>query len=80
MVNDRPEIDLNTQNPRIVAMDPFEVIEVETRKTSCDGGGGALGHPRVYLTVGAGETEIVCPYCSRTYRLKAGAEAASHGH
>jgi uncharacterized Zn-finger protein len=64
----------------MAAMDSFEVIEVETRKTACDGGGGPLGHPRVYLTIGAGEQEIVCPYCSRTYKLKEGAAADAHAH
>ncbi len=61
-------------------MDAFEEIEVESRKVACDGGGGALGHPKVFLTIGSGEKQIVCPYCSRTYRLKEGAAAAAHGH
>lgn len=30
----------------------------------CDGGKGALGHPRVFLPLTAGG-DIVCPYCSR---------------
>ncbi len=32
----------------------------------CDGGGGALGHPRVYLSYsGKGQTE--CPYCGKRF-------------
>lgn len=58
-------------------MSDIETIEVETKRVGCDGG-GALGHPLVYLEMG-GETEVVCPYCSRTYRLKEGANVAA-GH
>jgi uncharacterized Zn-finger protein len=58
-------------------MEPFEVIAVETTTVACDGGGGAMGHPRVYLTLGK-EGEVECPYCSRRYVLKEGATAAAH--
>ena len=58
-------------------MEPFEVIAVDTTTVACDGGGGALGHPRVYLTLGK-EGEVECPYCSRKYVLKEGAAAAAH--
>ena len=33
-------------------------IEVKTATVGCDGGGGAMGHPMVYLKIG-GEGEIV---------------------
>ena len=59
-------------------MEPFEVIEVETSTVACDGEGGAMGHPRVFLTLSK-EGEIECPYCSRKYVLKQGAKAAA-GH
>jgi len=49
-----------------------ERIEVTTATVGCDGGGGALGHPMVYLKIGASGV-IVCPYCSRQYVLKEGA-------
>jgi uncharacterized Zn-finger protein len=45
----------------------FETILVEQHTVACNGGGGALGHPRVYLRIKAGESEIECPYCSRRY-------------
>jgi uncharacterized Zn-finger protein len=32
----------------------------------CDGGGGALGHPKVYLELDH-NGEITCPYCSRKF-------------
>ena len=51
-----------------------EIIEVDTTKVSCDGVGGALGHPRVYLEMGD-ERSVECPYCDRRFVLKAGAHA-----
>lgn len=58
---------------------PFETIEVTSRKVACDGGDGPLGHPRVYLTMDEDETQIVCPYCSRTFVLvEGGAEPDGH--
>jgi uncharacterized Zn-finger protein len=50
-----------------------EIIEVETTRVMCDGGGGALGHPRVYLEMGD-EDFVVCGYCDRRFVLKKGAE------
>ena len=49
-----------------------EIIEVERSRVSCDGIGGALGHPRVYLEMGD-ETFVECPYCDRRFVLKDGA-------
>jgi uncharacterized Zn-finger protein len=47
-------------------MQPFETIYVEENVVACNGGGGPLGHPRVYLNLSpAGKVE--CPYCSRLY-------------
>ena len=46
----------------------MEANEADYTETTCDGGDGALGHPRIYLKVGK-EKETVCPYCSRRYLL-----------
>lgn len=56
---------------------PEEVILVEERRVRCDGGGGALGHPAIYMRIE--DRQVTCPYCSRTYRLKDGA-GVGHGH
>ncbi len=49
----------------------FETIETATSEVACDGGGGALGHPRVYLHIDHdGGNKVTCPYCSRTYVLR----------
>jgi uncharacterized Zn-finger protein len=43
-----------------------DAIVVTDRVIGCDGGGGALGHPLVYLRIEP-EGEVVCPYCSRRF-------------
>jgi len=43
-----------------------ETITVTDTVVACDGG-GALGHPRVFLALVDGR--IVCPYCSRVFVL-----------
>jgi len=55
-----------------------ETIEVTTTRIACDGGGGALGHPRVWLHVDPETGFVECGYCDRRYVLKAGATAADH--
>ena len=63
--------------PLDAAPDAPEVIEVDHETVSCDGG-GALGHPRVWLNM-EGRDAIDCPYCDRRFVLKAGA-AGKGGH
>jgi uncharacterized Zn-finger protein len=59
-------------------MKPEETITVDSRVVGCDGGGGALGHPLVYLNMGD-KDEIFCPYCSRHFVFEGDATAAA-GH
>ena len=48
-----------------------EEIYVDEGSVACDGGGGALGHPRVWLAMPAwGQTN--CPYCGRRFILREG--------
>lgn len=56
---------------------PTETIMVNERVVACDGGDGVLGHPRVYLRIV--HRQVMCPYCSRLYVLKDGADHAD-GH
>lgn len=46
-----------------------ELQVVSSSNVSCDGGGGALGHPKIYLDMGK-EKKIVCPYCSKLFVLE----------
>ncbi len=59
-------------------MDPVETVRVEVRTVACDGG-GALGHPRVFLSIGA-EGAVDCPYCGRRYLLDQAAKAPAEDH
>jgi uncharacterized Zn-finger protein len=63
----------------LIVTEPFELITVDTDRVACDGGGGPLGHPKVYLNLGA-EGRVECPYCSRTYQLREGAKPHEHAH
>ncbi|MEM1300176.1 MAG: zinc-finger domain-containing protein [Pseudomonadota bacterium] len=52
--------------------DAPEIEYVAMRRVCCDGGGGALGHPRVWLTIGdSGWVE--CGYCDKRFVLAEGA-------
>lgn len=61
-------------------MTPFEIIPVGGRIVACNGGGGPLGHPRVYLNL-MPTGRVECPYCSRLYvnRAMANTREAAHG-
>jgi len=73
------------------AVPPPEVIVVGSKRVACDGVGGALGHPRVWLEMGEANY-VECLYCDRRFVLKSGAEGledeltapgvyeGSHGH
>src|SRR3981081_1430992 len=65
---------------RVEQMQPFETIYIDSMIAACNGGGGPLGHPKVYLNL-AGSGEGECPYCSRLFLHKAREMhgAASHG-
>jgi len=38
------------------------------KRVACDGGGGALGHPLVYMDMG-GDDFVECGYCDRRFVL-----------
>ena len=68
-----------------------EIVVVHSRRLACDGVGGALGHPRVWLEMGEADF-VECPYCDRRFMLPTGEEGSederlapgvyegSHGH
>lgn len=53
-----------------------ETITVEKFEVICDGGGGPLGHPRVFLHIDRQIGSITCGYCSRHYVLDPHASSA----
>ena len=54
-----------------------ETVVVDRKDVSCDGDGGALGHPRVYLTLERGG-RVECPYCDRLFVLETGPATIKH--
>jgi uncharacterized Zn-finger protein len=69
---------------------PAEEVLVTARRVSCDGIGGPLGHPRVYIELGE-DGVAECGYCDRRFvlvgherpeseRLAPGVYEGSSGH
>lgn len=48
--------------------EPPETEVVTSTRVACDGGEGALGHPRVWLNLGE-DGEVECPYCDKRFVL-----------
>ncbi|MAK79525.1 MAG: zinc-finger domain-containing protein [Marinovum sp.] len=46
-----------------MVVDAPETRIVNTFRVSCDGGGGALGHPKVWLQIPMDKGWVECPYC-----------------
>jgi uncharacterized Zn-finger protein len=57
-------------------MGPFETIYINETVAACNGGGGPLGHPRVFLNLGH-DGKVECPYCSRLFVNRAMQGSAS---
>ncbi|KAJ2787747.1 hypothetical protein GGI15_000448 [Coemansia interrupta] len=79
----RPRSDV-VEDPRFVQADllgqprPMAAIELiaeepvrqlETRLACCDGGGGPLGHPRVWINLDDGQPQS-CGYCGLRFQMK----------
>ena len=55
----------------------IETVKVDSRDVACDGGGGQLGHPRVFLAIDE-TNQATCPYCGKIFVLEG--EKAQAGH
>ncbi|AML51358.1 zinc-finger domain-containing protein [Falsihalocynthiibacter arcticus] len=49
-----------------------EFVIVEQSRVACDGGEGALGHPRVWLFIPEETGFVECGYCDKKIILKGG--------
>ena len=58
-----------------MSIDAPEIVTVNRTRVACDGGGGALGHPKVYLEMGD-QDSVECGYCDRRFVLSPEAKAA----
>ena len=43
-----------------------QTVITSQKRVSCEGSGGALGHPKIWLNIGP-DGRVVCPYCSRQF-------------
>lgn len=43
---------------------------VQTARVACDGGEGALGHPRVWLQIPEDNGWVECGYCDKRFVLQ----------
>ena len=60
---------LPSQKPKPTEAKKSEVELSKSKKVSCSGVGGSLGHPKIYLDMGE-KNEIRCPYCSKLFILE----------
>jgi uncharacterized Zn-finger protein len=56
---------------------PVEKIVVQGHRIACDGGGGALGHPKVWYEMGRGQ-DVECLYCGRVFVHAETPEGSDH--
>ncbi|KAI9294482.1 hypothetical protein K502DRAFT_271878, partial [Neoconidiobolus thromboides FSU 785] len=66
------QTDLEAQPKPLAAIELIyeePIREVDTRIVSCNGGGGALGHPKVYINLDQGKP-VPCGYCGILYQKK----------
>jgi uncharacterized Zn-finger protein len=47
--------------------DAPETEVVSAMRVSCDGGGSAMGHPRVWLSLSTTTGIVECPYCDKRF-------------
>jgi uncharacterized Zn-finger protein len=52
---------------KAMPMNAPETEVVATWKVACDGGQGALGHPRVWLSIPEETGFVECGYCDKRY-------------
>jgi uncharacterized Zn-finger protein len=64
-----------------MTIDAPETVIVQQTRVACDGpdgiGGGALGHPKVYLEMGD-QDFVECPYCDRRFVLEKSVDGGAH--
>ena len=50
-----------------MATQPPETEIVDVKRIACDGGDGALGHPRVWLQIPDAIGYVECSYCDKKF-------------
>ena len=62
----RTEIMSEAQMNGVIPSPATQTIFTNDSRVACNGGGGPLGHPQVWLNLG-GDGQVTCPYCSRHF-------------
>ena len=63
---------MTTKHPEIL------LVPQDADHVACNGGGGALGHPKVYYTFHH-QDEVTCGYCDRLFTKHAQPGAKPYG-
>ncbi len=64
---------MTTKHPEILLVSP------QADHVACNGGGGALGHPKVYYTF-HDQDEVTCGYCDRLFTKRAQPGVVPYAH
>lgn len=59
-------ISAETNSPQPVNTGEMIVIDNAADEVTCDGGGGTLGHPKVFYSLD-GQGSVKCRYCGRVF-------------
>lgn len=62
-----------------MSIDAPETEIVATMRVACDGGGGALGHPRVWLQMAPDVGWVECGYCDKKFVHQDFADTPANG-
>ena len=68
----------SNKEPKAMSIEAPETKIVDSYRVSCDGGEGALGHPRVWLQMPEEHGWVECPYCDCKFVQKDSAEASTN--
>ena len=66
----QPGLRDNRKRPAHMTIDAPETEIVDKMRVACDGGEGALGHPRVWLMIDPDKGFVECGYCDKKFVLK----------
>ena len=71
-------VSLHLQRTLLMPVPVPETQTVTTWKIACDGGQGALGHPRVWLTIPEDTGWVECGYCDKRFEIDRAHAGSDH--
>ena len=73
-MSERPQPERSLAQQRAAYPVPEEEV-VRAWRVACDGGEGALGHPRVWLSIPPDRGWVECGYCDKRFVHESAAES-----